>query len=86
MERETASSVCLFSELASAIERSQAELMEVMDRSRRAAEQQADAMIRQLELEVEELRRRESTIAELVQSDDHIHCVKVCKSLMSLNC
>ncbi|TMS02140.1 E3 ubiquitin-protein ligase TRIM39 [Larimichthys crocea] len=76
VERETASSVCLFSELASAIERSQAELMEVMDRSRRAAEQQADAMIRQLELEVEELRRRESTIAELVQSDDHIHCVK----------
>ncbi|TKS93017.1 E3 ubiquitin-protein ligase TRIM39 [Collichthys lucidus] len=77
VERETASSVCLFSELASAIERSQVELMEVMDRSRRAAEQQADAMIRQLELEVEELRRRESTIAELVQSDDHIHCVKV---------
>ncbi|TKS93025.1 E3 ubiquitin-protein ligase TRIM39 [Collichthys lucidus] len=76
VERETASSVCLFSELASAIERSQVELMEVMDRSRRAAEQQADAMIRQLELEVEELRRRESTIAELVQSDDHIHCVK----------
>lgn len=77
VERETAGSVCLFSTMMSAIERSQAELMEVMEISRRAAEQQADAMIRQLELEVIELRRRESALAELAQSDDQIHCLKV---------
>ena len=77
VERETAGSVCLFSALVSAIERSQAELMEVMEMSRRAAEHQADAMIRQLELEVQELRRRESALAELAQSDDPSHCVKV---------
>lgn len=85
MERETAGSVCLFSALVCAIERSQAELMEVMEMSRRAAEHQADAMIRQLELEVEELRRRENTLAELAQSDDHIHCVKVGEDLMSFS-
>lgn len=77
VERETAGSVCLFSALVSAIERSEAELMEVMEMSRRAAEHQADAMILQLELEVEELRRRESALAELAQSDDYNHCVKV---------
>lgn len=83
MERETAGSVCLFSVLVSALERSQAELMEVMDMSRRAAEHQADAMIRQLELEVKELRRRASALSELAQSDDHIHCVKVSSGLSS---
>ncbi|XP_076581492.1 E3 ubiquitin-protein ligase TRIM39 isoform X1 [Chaetodon auriga] len=76
VERETAGSVCLFSMLVSAIERSQAELMEVMEMSRRAAEHQADAMIRQLELEVKELRRREGALSELAQSDDHMHCIK----------
>lgn len=70
-------SVCMLSELVSAIQRSQTELMEVMEMSRRAAEHQADSMIRQLELEVEELRRRESALAQLAQSDDYMHCVKV---------
>ncbi|XP_039997511.1 E3 ubiquitin-protein ligase TRIM39 [Xiphias gladius] len=84
VERETAGSVCLFSALVSAIERSEAELMEVMEMSRRAAEHQADAMILQLELEVEELRRRESALAELAQSDDYNHCVKTFPILSSL--
>ncbi|KAK5848194.1 hypothetical protein PBY51_005829 [Eleginops maclovinus] len=83
VERETAGSVSLFSELVSAIERSQAKLLEVMDISRRAAEHQADAMIRQLELEVEELRRRESALAQLAQSDDRMHCVKTFPVLSS---
>lgn len=69
--------MCLFSSLVTAIERSQAELMEVLEFSRRAAEHQADSLIRQLELEVEELRRRESELTKLAQSHDHIHCVKV---------
>lgn len=77
MERETVGSVGLFSMLASAIERSQAELMEVMEISRRTVEHQADAMVRELEREVEELRKRENALAELAQSDDHVHCVKV---------
>ncbi|KAM4611381.1 zinc-binding protein A33 [Polymixia lowei] len=76
VERETAGSVCVFSALVCAIERSQAELMEVMEMSRRAAEHQADATIRQLELEVAELKRRGQTLSELVQSEDYIHCVK----------
>uniref|UniRef100_A0A3P9JGR8 Bloodthirsty-related gene family, member 1 n=1 Tax=Oryzias latipes TaxID=8090 RepID=A0A3P9JGR8_ORYLA len=73
-ERETASSVCMFTMLTSAIERSQAELIEVMEISRRAAEQQADSMIKQLEREIEELQIRDRALGELAQSDDHLHC------------
>ncbi|XP_036002569.1 E3 ubiquitin-protein ligase TRIM39 [Fundulus heteroclitus] len=81
VDRETSGSVCLLSTLASAIERCQAELMEVMDNSRRAAEHQADAMIRQLEREIEELQKREKALAELATSEDPVHCVKTFPSL-----
>ncbi|XP_015247116.1 PREDICTED: tripartite motif-containing protein 7-like [Cyprinodon variegatus] len=81
VERETSGSVCLFSMLASAIERSQAELMEVMDNSRRAAEHEADAMIQHLEREIEELQRREAALADLAKSEDHVHCIKTFPSL-----
>lgn len=77
VEKETAGSVCLFSALVSAIERSQAQLLEVMDMTRRATQHQANAIIRQLELEVEELRSRESALHQLTQSDNYVHCVKV---------
>ncbi|XP_011490975.2 E3 ubiquitin-protein ligase TRIM39 [Oryzias latipes] len=83
VERETASSVCMFSMLTSAIERSQAELIEVMEISRRAAEQQADSMIKQLEREIEELQIRDRALGELAQSDDHLHCVKTFQTLSS---
>ncbi|KAM6909424.1 E3 ubiquitin-protein ligase TRIM39 [Xenentodon cancila] len=81
MERETVGSVGLFSKLASAIEHYQAELMEVMEISRQTAERQADTMIQDLEREVEELQKRESALAELAQSDDHVHCVKMFSTL-----
>lgn len=81
VERETSGTVCLFSALASAIERSQAELIEVMDNSRRSAENQANAMIHQLEREIEELESREAALTELAMSEDHIHCVKVSQNL-----
>lgn len=72
-----AGSICLFSTLVSSIEHSQAEMMEVMEMNQRAAKNQADTMMRQLELEVKELRRRESALAELAQSDDFVSCMKV---------
>ncbi|MEQ2209335.1 hypothetical protein XENOCAPTIV_028733 [Xenoophorus captivus] len=77
VERETSGSVCLLTMLASAIERYHAELIEVMDNSRRAAERKANAMIGQLEKDIEELEKRETALAELAQSEDHVHCVKV---------
>lgn len=76
-----AGGISLFSTLMTAIEHAQAELVEVIEMSRMAAEHQADAMIRQLELEVKELQRRESALDELVQSEDYIHCLTVGEDL-----
>lgn len=83
IERETAGSVCLFSDLMSAIQRSQAELMEVMEMSRRAAAHQAEMMLRQLELELEELQRRDNSLAELAQLEDALEGVKAFPLLSS---
>uniref|UniRef100_A0A672JCB6 Bloodthirsty-related gene family, member 1 n=1 Tax=Salarias fasciatus TaxID=181472 RepID=A0A672JCB6_SALFA len=83
VQRETAGSMRLFSTLVSAVERSQAKLMEVVEMNRRAAQHQADSALRQLELEVEELRRRESALAQLGHSEDHIHCVKMFPTISS---
>uniref|UniRef100_A0A3Q3DHY6 Bloodthirsty-related gene family, member 1 n=1 Tax=Hippocampus comes TaxID=109280 RepID=A0A3Q3DHY6_HIPCM len=76
VERATMGSVCIFSALTAAIERAQAELMNVMQANRQTAANQADALIRQLEQEVEELRRRESALTQLSTTDDHLHGVK----------
>lgn len=77
MKQEVEGSLGLFSTQVSAIERAQAELLEVVEMSRRAAEHQADALTRQLELEVKELRRKESALDDLAQSEDSMHCVMV---------
>lgn len=77
METETAGSVCLFSALTSAMESTQVELMETMEESQKAAEQQADAMLSKLEEDNIVLQRRLSDLDELVQSDDYTHCIKV---------
>ncbi|XP_042185341.1 E3 ubiquitin-protein ligase TRIM39 isoform X1 [Oncorhynchus tshawytscha] len=76
VEREAAGVMCVFSALVCAVERSQAELMEVIEISRRLAEHQADDVIRQLEQEVNELRKRSHALSQLAQSDDYVHCKK----------
>ncbi|XP_049603527.1 E3 ubiquitin-protein ligase TRIM39 [Syngnathus scovelli] len=76
VERATTDSVCMFSALMATIERAQAELMQVMEANRRVAENQANMLIRQLELEVEELRKRASVLTQLSTTDDHLQGVK----------
>ncbi|KAJ3585514.1 hypothetical protein NHX12_014233 [Muraenolepis orangiensis] len=83
VERETAGSLCVFSALACAVERAQAEVMEAMEGKRKAAEQHAEALIRQLEEEISTLKRRGHALSELSQSEDHAHCVKRFPTLSS---
>lgn len=73
-------SLSLFTSQIAAIEGAQAELLEVVEMSRRAAEHQAEALTRQLELEVKELRRKETALDELVQSEDSMQCLMVSKA------
>ncbi|CAL8241329.1 unnamed protein product [Merluccius merluccius] len=83
VERETAGSVCVFSALACAVERAQAEVMEAMEVTCQAAKHHADAMLRQLEAEVCALKSRGHALSELSQSDDQVHCIKSFPALSS---
>lgn len=67
----------MFGELMSAMERSQAELLEVVEMGRRAAELRSQAFIRDLEMEISDLRKRSSNLNQLAQSQDHFTFFKV---------
>ncbi|XP_076828764.1 E3 ubiquitin-protein ligase TRIM39 isoform X2 [Brachyhypopomus gauderio] len=81
-EKETQGSMRVFGALLNSIERGQAELLEVIEMSRRSAEHQAEVMIRELDLELAELRKRSAVLASLVQTDD---CISGLRSYTNLN-
>ncbi|XP_036407377.1 E3 ubiquitin-protein ligase TRIM39 isoform X1 [Megalops cyprinoides] len=70
-ERETQGSVRMFAALVSSVERSQAELLEVIQMNRVAVEQHAEGLIRELEEEIEELRSRSDVLEQISRSNDY---------------
>ncbi|XP_030632654.1 E3 ubiquitin-protein ligase TRIM39-like [Chanos chanos] len=82
-EREVADSVGLFSALIGCIKRSQAELIELMEEKQKAAERQAEGLIKGLEQEITELKRRDTELEQLSHSEDHLHLLQVYPTLCS---
>ncbi|XP_030632641.1 E3 ubiquitin-protein ligase TRIM39-like [Chanos chanos] len=82
-ERQIADSVEVFSSLIGCIERSQAELIELMKEKQKAAERQAEGLIKELEQEVTELKRRDTELEQLSHSEDHLHLLQVYPTLCS---
>ncbi|KAL7880817.1 hypothetical protein SRHO_G00030710 [Serrasalmus rhombeus] len=80
-EKEKADSVEVFRALLSCIERSQAELLEVMEEKQKAAERQAEEFIKELEQEITELKRRDTELEQLSHTEDHLHLLQVYPSL-----
>ncbi|XP_036451942.1 E3 ubiquitin-protein ligase TRIM39 isoform X1 [Colossoma macropomum] len=68
-EREKQDCMRVIGALLSSIEHSQAELLEVIEMRRRSVEHQAEGMLRELDLEVTELRMRSAALAKLAQTD-----------------
>uniref|UniRef100_A0A4W4H1T4 E3 ubiquitin-protein ligase TRIM39-like n=1 Tax=Electrophorus electricus TaxID=8005 RepID=A0A4W4H1T4_ELEEL len=83
-EKEMQGGMRIFGLLLSSVERSQAELLEVIEMSRRSAEHQAEVMIRELDLELTELRKRSAMLGKLAQTDDCISGLRV-NSYCNLN-
>ncbi|XP_035375557.1 E3 ubiquitin-protein ligase TRIM41 isoform X2 [Electrophorus electricus] len=81
-EKEMQGGMRIFGLLLSSVERSQAELLEVIEMSRRSAEHQAEVMIRELDLELTELRKRSAMLGKLAQTDD---CISGLRSYCNLN-
>ncbi|XP_072543280.1 E3 ubiquitin-protein ligase TRIM39-like [Salminus brasiliensis] len=80
-EKERADSVEVFRALLRCIERSQAELLEVMEEKQKAAERQAEEFIKELEQEITELKRRDTELEQLSHTEDHLHLLQVYPSL-----
>ncbi len=80
-EKERADSVELFTDLIRSIERCQSELLEVMEQKQKAAETQAEELIKELEQEITELKRRNTELEQLSHTEDHLHLLQVSVSL-----
>ncbi|XP_058251905.1 E3 ubiquitin-protein ligase TRIM21-like [Hemibagrus wyckioides] len=82
-EMEKEDFVEIFSNLISCIERSQAELLKVMEETQKAAEKQAEEFIKELEQEITELKRRNTELEQLSHTEDHLHLLQIYPSLCS---
>ncbi|KAK3537973.1 hypothetical protein QTP70_024791 [Hemibagrus guttatus] len=80
-EKEKSDSVKVFTSLIRSIESSQAELLKVMEEKQKAAEKQAEGLIKDLEQEIEELKKRDADLEQLSHTDDHLHLLQVYPSL-----
>ncbi|XP_060730826.1 E3 ubiquitin-protein ligase TRIM39-like isoform X1 [Tachysurus vachellii] len=82
-EKEKADSVEVFTALIRSIERSQAELLEVMEEKQKAAETQAEGLIKELEQEISVLKRRDTELEQLSQTEEHLHLLQIYSSMCS---
>ncbi|XP_049338867.1 E3 ubiquitin-protein ligase TRIM39 isoform X1 [Astyanax mexicanus] len=80
-EKEISDSVKVFTALMRSIERSQAELLEVMEEKQKAAERQAEEFIKDLEQEITDLKRRDTELEQLSHTEDHLHLLQIHPSL-----
>lgn len=83
-EQEKAGTVSMFADLMKAVEKSQAELLEVVEMGQRAAELRSQVFIRELQTEISELRNRCSSLSQLTQSQDHVSFFKTYPAYCSL--
>ncbi|KAK3563378.1 hypothetical protein QTP86_023331 [Hemibagrus guttatus] len=74
-------SVEVFTSLIRSIERSQAEWLEVMEEKQKAAEKQAEGLIKDLEQEIKELKKRDAELEQLSHTYNHLYFLQVYPSL-----
>ncbi|XP_058250363.1 zinc-binding protein A33-like [Hemibagrus wyckioides] len=82
-EKEKADSAEVFTALIRSIERSQAELLEVMEEKQKAAERQAEGFIKELEQEITVLKRRDTELEQLSHTEEHLHLLQIYSSMCS---
>ncbi|XP_069374841.1 E3 ubiquitin-protein ligase TRIM39 [Paralichthys olivaceus] len=74
--RDIEESTEVFSALFRLMERSQAELVDAIQKKQMAAEQRAARLITELELQITELERRRSEMEQLSHSEDHLRLLQ----------
>ncbi|XP_015201598.1 E3 ubiquitin-protein ligase TRIM39-like [Lepisosteus oculatus] len=82
-QREIEESVQVFAALLRSVERSQAELIALIEEKQRAEEKRAEGLITELEQEIAELQTRSTELEQLSHSGDQIHFLQRFLSLCS---
>ncbi|XP_016397155.1 E3 ubiquitin-protein ligase TRIM39-like [Sinocyclocheilus rhinocerous] len=82
-EKEKSASVELFTDLSRSIERCQSELLKMMEEQQKAAEKQAEDLIKELQQEITDLKKRNSELEQISHTDDHLHLLQMYSSLYS---
>lgn len=80
-EKEILAIAEVFTVLVASLQRSQAELIGLIQEKQKAAERQAEDQVTRLEQEVAELRRRRSEMEQLLQTEDQLRLLQSCASL-----
>lgn len=75
----------MFSALMCCIERSQADLLKVIEEKQKATERQTELFIRELEQEINELKKKNNEMEQLLHTQDHIKFLQV-RDAPFLNC
>ncbi|XP_056329799.1 E3 ubiquitin-protein ligase TRIM39 [Danio aesculapii] len=76
-EKEKAESTELFADLMCCIERCQSELLEMKEQKQKAAEKEAEELIKDLEQEITELKRRDAELEQISHTEDHLHLLQI---------
>ncbi|MGH0156771.1 UNVERIFIED_CONTAM: hypothetical protein FKN15_066147 [Acipenser sinensis] len=79
--REMQASDKIFSELIRSIEKIHTEVIELIGANEKAAVNQAEGRMKKLEQEIAELRRRNTELKQLSETEDHIHFLQNFQSL-----
>ncbi|XP_071358781.1 E3 ubiquitin-protein ligase TRIM21-like [Trachinotus anak] len=82
-EKEKEASTQVFTDVIRCIQRSQAELIELIEERHRATKQKAEGFLKVLRMEITELESRSSQLEMLSQSEDHHHFLQSFPTLNS---
>ncbi|XP_031692526.1 E3 ubiquitin-protein ligase TRIM39-like [Oncorhynchus kisutch] len=81
-KRVIADSMQVFTALVRSIEKSQVEVSDVIEKKQKAAERQAEGLIKELEHEITELKRRSTELEQLSHTEDHLQLLQSFTSLV----
>ncbi|XP_063740135.1 E3 ubiquitin-protein ligase TRIM7-like isoform X2 [Eleginops maclovinus] len=71
-ETQTHGTVSVFSKLITSLERSRAEVLEVLEISRQAAEYRAEILLTELQEEISKLRKRRDAMSQMALTEDYV--------------
>nr|XP_046234441.1 zinc-binding protein A33-like [Scatophagus argus] len=80
-DRETAVSVQVFTALIQSVERSLAQLTDVIEETHKTTEKQAEVLVQELEEEISELTNRSAEVEQLSRTEDHLQFLQSFPSL-----